>query len=110
MGLIRTPFGFSSTADEVVGGTDLVGKRVVVTGASSGIGIETARSLASAGAEVTLAVRSIESGKKVAADIKVQTGNSNVHLPTFGGALKRRQRHDARIINQNMQRAFAIRQ
>lgn len=80
MGLIRTPFGFSTTADEVVGGTDLVGKRVVVTGASSGIGIETARSLASAGAEVTLAVRSIESGKKVAAEIKVQTGNSNVSI------------------------------
>lgn len=80
MDLIRTPFGFSSTADEVVGGTDLVGKRVVVTGASSGIGIETARSLAGAGAEVTLAVRSIESGKKVAADIKVQTGNSNVSV------------------------------
>jgi hypothetical protein len=40
---IKTPFGFSSTVDEVLQGVDLSGKRAIVTGGSSGIGIETAR-------------------------------------------------------------------
>jgi hypothetical protein len=51
-GLITTSFGFRSTAAEVVAGIDLTGKRAIVTGASSGIGIETARALAGAGARV----------------------------------------------------------
>jgi hypothetical protein len=54
MTVITTPFGFRSTAAEVAAGIDLTGKRAVVTGASSGIGIETARALAGAGAQVTL--------------------------------------------------------
>lgn len=78
METIKTPFGFSSTADEVVSGLDLTDKRIIVTGASSGIGIETAQSLARAGAEVTLAVRSVEAGEKVAAEIKQGTDNPNV--------------------------------
>ena len=53
-------FGFESTALEVVEGIDLTGKRAIVTGGASGIGIETARALASAGAEVTLAVRDVD--------------------------------------------------
>ena len=44
----------------VVEGLDLTGRRAVVTGSSSGIGIETARALAAAGAEVTLAVRDVD--------------------------------------------------
>ncbi|HKH50205.1 MAG TPA: oxidoreductase, partial [Mycobacterium sp.] len=36
---ITTPFGFSSTAAEVISGVDLAGKRAIVTGASSGIGV-----------------------------------------------------------------------
>jgi len=56
--LITTPFGFDSTAFEVIAGVDLTGKRAIVTGASSGIGVETARALARAGAAVTLAVTS----------------------------------------------------
>jgi NAD(P)-dependent dehydrogenase (short-subunit alcohol dehydrogenase family) len=55
--LITTPFTATSTADDVLAGVDLTGARVIVTGASSGIGAETARALAAAGAEVTLAVR-----------------------------------------------------
>ena len=42
---IKTTFGFSSTVDEVLQGIDLTGKRAIVTGGSSGIGIETARAL-----------------------------------------------------------------
>jgi NAD(P)-dependent dehydrogenase (short-subunit alcohol dehydrogenase family) len=67
--LITTPFGFESTAAEVVAGIDLTGKRAIVTGGSSGIGIETARALAEAGADVTLAVRDTAAGERVAADI-----------------------------------------
>jgi NAD(P)-dependent dehydrogenase (short-subunit alcohol dehydrogenase family) len=67
--LITTPFGFESTAAEVIAGIDLTGKRAIVTGGSSGIGIETARALAGAGAEVTLAVRDTAAGERVANDI-----------------------------------------
>ena len=73
--LITTPFGFNSTAAEVLEGVDLSGKRAVVTGAASGIGIETARALAGAGAAVTLAVRDVARGSEVAADILGSTGN-----------------------------------
>ena len=68
------PFGQESTADEVVQGLDLHGKRAIVTGASSGIGAETARALASAGADVTLAVRDTAVGHGVAAEIAAATG------------------------------------
>jgi NAD(P)-dependent dehydrogenase (short-subunit alcohol dehydrogenase family) len=76
--LIKTLFGFSSTAAEVIAGVDLSGKRAVITGASSGIGVETARALAGAGAAVTLAVRNIEAGERVAAEIRASTGNGDV--------------------------------
>ena len=75
---ITTPFGFTSTAAEVIAGVDLSGKRAIVTGASSGIGVETARALADAGAAVTLAVRNMESGERVAAEIREGTGNGAV--------------------------------
>jgi len=80
MTLLTTKFGFQSTADEVIGGTDLTGKRAIVTGGASGIGIETVKSLAKAGAEVTIAARNVEAGKKVADDIIATTGNSNIFV------------------------------
>jgi NAD(P)-dependent dehydrogenase (short-subunit alcohol dehydrogenase family) len=73
MSLIRTPFGFASTASDVAAGIDLSGRRAVVTGASSGIGVETARALAATGAEVTLAVRDVEAGERAAKDIDATT-------------------------------------
>jgi NAD(P)-dependent dehydrogenase (short-subunit alcohol dehydrogenase family) len=75
---ITTPFGFTSTAAEVIAGVDLSGKRAIVTGASSGIGVETARALADAGAAVTLGVRNTELGERVAAEIREGTGNGAV--------------------------------
>lgn len=69
--MIVTPFGFASIADDVVDELDLSGKQVIVTGGASGIGLETARALANAGATVTLAVRNLDSGEKAAADIGV---------------------------------------
>jgi NAD(P)-dependent dehydrogenase (short-subunit alcohol dehydrogenase family) len=75
---IRTPFGYETTAAEVVDGVDLTGKRAVVTGAASGIGVETARGLAGAGAAVTLAVRNTAKGEQVAEDIRSGTANDEV--------------------------------
>ena len=83
MSPIKTPFGQHSTAAEVVKGIDLSGKRAIVTGAASGIGIETARALARAGAKVTLAVRDINAGEKTAADITTTTGNGNIHVASL---------------------------
>jgi NAD(P)-dependent dehydrogenase (short-subunit alcohol dehydrogenase family) len=74
--LILTPFGFDSTAAEVIEGIDLSGKRVIVTGGASGIGVETARALASAGADVTLAVRDTEAGERTATAISASTGRA----------------------------------
>lgn len=73
--LLRTPFGFSSTADDVIAGIDLTGRRALVTGATSGIGVETVRTLAAAGAEVVLGVRRREAGDRIAAQITELTGN-----------------------------------
>jgi NAD(P)-dependent dehydrogenase (short-subunit alcohol dehydrogenase family) len=70
MTAIITPFGFRSTAAEVIHGVDLPGKRAIITGGASGIGIETARALVSAGADVTLAVRRPEAAEVIAADLR----------------------------------------
>jgi NAD(P)-dependent dehydrogenase (short-subunit alcohol dehydrogenase family) len=77
---ITTPFSAQSTAAEVIDGIDLTGRRAIVTGGASGIGIETARALASVGAEVTLAVRNTEAGETTAAEIIASTGNKEVFV------------------------------
>src|SRR5664280_138244 len=70
---ISTPFTSASTAQEVLYGIDLAGIRAIVTGGSSGLGIETARALTAAGAEVTLAVRNTAAGDAVADTIEKST-------------------------------------
>lgn len=80
MTLIKTNFGFHSTADDVISGIALTGKRAIVTGGASGIGIETVKTLAKAGAEVTIAARNVDAGKKVANEITAITGNSKIHV------------------------------
>ncbi|WP_371786085.1 SDR family NAD(P)-dependent oxidoreductase [Streptosporangium subroseum] len=77
---VRIPFGPATTAEETVEGLDLSGRKAIVTGASSGIGVETARALARAGADVTLAVRDTAKGEKVAAGIVESRGNAHVHV------------------------------
>jgi NAD(P)-dependent dehydrogenase (short-subunit alcohol dehydrogenase family) len=77
---ITTPFGFATTADEVLHGVRLDGKRAIVTGGSSGIGIDTARVLAASGAEVTIAVRNLEAGRQVAARLNADGGHQLVKV------------------------------
>jgi NAD(P)-dependent dehydrogenase (short-subunit alcohol dehydrogenase family) len=77
---ITTPFGVESTAADVVADVDLSGRRAIVTGAGSGIGVETARALALAGAEVTMAVRRTADAEPLAADIRTSTGNDEVAI------------------------------
>lgn len=62
-------FGATSTTDDVLAGIDLAGKRVLVTGVSAGLGVETARALAAHGAEVIGTVRDVEKGQRATAGI-----------------------------------------
>jgi NAD(P)-dependent dehydrogenase (short-subunit alcohol dehydrogenase family) len=64
--MLTHKYGAATTAAEIVQDVDLHGRQAIVTGASSGIGVETTRALASTGADVTLAVRNVEAGRKVA--------------------------------------------
>ncbi|GAB3598632.1 SDR family NAD(P)-dependent oxidoreductase [Microbacterium tumbae] len=75
---ISTPFDARSTAEEVIAGVDLHGRRAIVTGSAGGLGRETARALASAGAEVTIAARGLDAAERVAAEIRLETGNPGV--------------------------------
>ncbi|MCX2978533.1 SDR family NAD(P)-dependent oxidoreductase [Candidatus Marimicrobium litorale] len=73
-------FTIDSTTDEIVAGLDLAGKVVVVTGASGGLGAETARAIASTGATVVLVARSAEKLEARRSEIIESTGNTSVHL------------------------------
>jgi len=57
------PFGATSTTDEVLDGVDLSGKRILVTGVSAGLGVETARVLAAHGALVVGAARNLDKAR-----------------------------------------------
>jgi NAD(P)-dependent dehydrogenase (short-subunit alcohol dehydrogenase family) len=68
-------FGARTTADEVLAGVDLRGKQVVLTGGSSGLGRETVRALAAAGAAVVFTSRDVAKGESAAKAIRDETGN-----------------------------------
>ncbi|MDT7847494.1 SDR family NAD(P)-dependent oxidoreductase [Streptomyces justiciae] len=65
---VTTPFHSHATTHEVIDGVDLSGRRAVVTGGASGIGVETVLALAGAGAEVTVAVRDTAAAEALRAD------------------------------------------
>src|ERR1700735_1431341 len=62
--------GATSTTDDVLSGIDLHGKRILVTGASAGIGVETARSLAAHGAHVVGAARDLAKAEQATAEVR----------------------------------------
>src|SRR5437764_12100132 len=65
-------FGSESTTDEVLEGIDLSGKRILVTGASAGLGVETARALASHGAWVVGAARDLRKAEAATGEVRAQ--------------------------------------
>ncbi len=67
-------FGATSTTDDVLAGVDLSGKRVLVTGVSAGLGVETARALVAHGAEVVGAARDLAKAEHATAGVRAHGG------------------------------------
>ncbi|MGV0908468.1 SDR family NAD(P)-dependent oxidoreductase [Martelella sp. FOR1707] len=80
MSRLKTGFDFSTTAADVLQGINLEGKTMIVTGGASGIGIETVRTLAAAGAAVTIAARRPDAAEAAAADLRKATGNAAIKV------------------------------
>lgn len=78
----QTQFHENTTALEVIQALkpDLTSFEIIVTGSSSGIGIETVRALASAGARCIIAARDLVKAKSVADDIIASTGNNQIEI------------------------------
>jgi NAD(P)-dependent dehydrogenase (short-subunit alcohol dehydrogenase family) len=68
-------FGATSTTNDVLAGIDLSGKRVLVTGVSAGLGVETARALAAHGAQVVGAVRDLAKAERATNEVRAQAAN-----------------------------------
>jgi NAD(P)-dependent dehydrogenase (short-subunit alcohol dehydrogenase family) len=68
-------FGAQSTTEEVLQGIDLSGKRILVTGVSAGLGIETARALAAHGAHVVGAARDLAKAERATAPVRAEAAN-----------------------------------
>jgi NAD(P)-dependent dehydrogenase (short-subunit alcohol dehydrogenase family) len=75
---IESAFGAHSTALEVLDGISLQGRNAIVTGGAAGLGLETSRALASAGAAVTLAVRNLVQGEASATLLRQQYPHSEI--------------------------------
>src|SRR6202046_2170781 len=68
-------FGAASTTDEVLRGINLSGKRVLITGVSAGLGVETARALAAHGAQVVGAARDLSKAQAATEQGRAQAAN-----------------------------------
>ncbi|WP_130732852.1 SDR family NAD(P)-dependent oxidoreductase [Komagataeibacter xylinus] len=70
-------FGASSTTEDVLSGVSLKGKRVLVTGVSAGLGVETARVLAAHGAHVMGAARNLEKAEQATAQVRADAARGD---------------------------------
>jgi NAD(P)-dependent dehydrogenase (short-subunit alcohol dehydrogenase family) len=82
-GVPVSPFGAESTAEEVTAELDLAGKTALVTGANSGLGLETMRVLALRGAHVIGAARTIEKATEACASVTGRTTPAVIELTDF---------------------------
>jgi NAD(P)-dependent dehydrogenase (short-subunit alcohol dehydrogenase family) len=73
-------FGATSTTDDVLAGVDLTGKRVLVTGVSAGLGVETARTLVAHGAHVVGAARDLAKAEKATAPVRAAATKGRLDL------------------------------
>jgi NAD(P)-dependent dehydrogenase (short-subunit alcohol dehydrogenase family) len=75
-------FGATSTTEDVLSGVNLKGKRILVTGVSAGIGVETARSLAAHGAQVVGAARDLAKAEAATSQVRkdAATGGGSFEL------------------------------
>ncbi len=78
--MTASTFGHDTTAEQASEGADLSGRRAIVTGASSGLGAETARVLVLRGAAITLAVRDLAAGEEVANSIRDAVPGADVEV------------------------------
>src|SRR5271166_4114326 len=78
--LEATSFGATSTTDDVLSGVNLKGKRILVTGVSAGLGVETARSLAAHGAQVVGAARDLAKADAATAQVRKDAASGDGSL------------------------------
>ena len=77
---ITSAFGARTTALEAIKGISLTGRNAIVTGGASGLGLETSRALASAGAALTLAVRNLAQGQAAADVLRAEVPAAQVSV------------------------------
>ncbi len=73
-------FGAKSTTEDVLAGVSLKGKRILVTGVSAGLGIETARALVAHGADVVGAARDLEKAKRATSEVSEAASEAEATL------------------------------
>jgi NAD(P)-dependent dehydrogenase (short-subunit alcohol dehydrogenase family) len=76
---MATKFGANSTTEDALEGIDLKSKRILVTGVSAGLGVETARALVAHGADIVGAARDLDKAKRATSEVSkaaAETGAS----------------------------------
>src|ERR1700744_2425361 len=75
---MTAPFGAKSTTDDVLQGVDRAGKRILVTGVSAGLGVETARALAAHGATVVGAARDLGKAERATETVRKDAAHGGI--------------------------------